>query len=98
MKSFRPRLFLGMTITPDKCDDNIGGRNIYEIFNYHIACGIRLQQTMEENMLCPFHCFGISDISSVDDKVIHSKKIREADFNILTADTVLNTVFIDHKS
>jgi superfamily II DNA or RNA helicase/HKD family nuclease len=86
MKYFRPRLFLGMTATPDKRDDNIEGRNIYEIFNYQIACEIRLQQAMEENMLCPFHYFGISDISSVDDKVIHSKKISEADFNRLTAD------------
>ncbi len=45
---FKPKLWLGMTATPDKRDDNIEGRNIYEIFNYQIAYEIRLQQAMDE--------------------------------------------------
>ena len=32
MDYFTPRLWLGMTATPDKRDDNMEGRNIYEIF------------------------------------------------------------------
>ena len=47
MKHFTPKLWLGMTATPDKRDDNIAGRNVYEIFNYQIAYEIRLQQAME---------------------------------------------------
>ncbi|MBQ4275561.1 MAG: DEAD/DEAH box helicase family protein, partial [Lachnospiraceae bacterium] len=31
MSYFKPKLWLGMTATPDKRDDNIEGRNIYEI-------------------------------------------------------------------
>lgn len=50
-----------MTATPDKRDDNIEGRNVYEIFNHQIAYEIRLQQAMEEDLLCPFHYFGIND-------------------------------------
>ena len=57
MNYFTPKLWLGMTATPDKRDDNIEGRNIYEIFHYQIAYEIRLQQAMEENLLCPFHYF-----------------------------------------
>ena len=68
MNYFKPKLWLGMTATPDKRDDDIAGRNIYEIFHYQIAYEIRLQQAMEENMLCPFNYFGISDISTIDDK------------------------------
>lgn len=34
---FEPKLWLGMTATPDKRDDNLEGRNIYEIFNHQIA-------------------------------------------------------------
>lgn len=49
-----------MTATPDKRDDNLEGRNIYEIFDHNIAYEIRLQQAMEENLLCPFHYFGYS--------------------------------------
>lgn len=84
MNYFKPKLWLGMTATPDKRDDHVEGRNIYEIFNYQIAYEIRLQQAMEENMLCPFHYFGISDISIVDDKQLKSKKLTERDFNQLT--------------
>ena len=42
MRHFTPKLWLGMTATPDKRDDNIAGRNVYEIFNYQIAYEIRL--------------------------------------------------------
>lgn len=86
MNYFRPKFWLGMTATPDKRDDNIAGKNIYEIFNYQIAYEIRLQQAMEENLLCPFHYFGISDISWISEKQIKSKKMTERDFNILTGD------------
>lgn len=46
MKHFKPKLWLGMTATPDKRDDNEEGRNVYELFNYQIAYEIRLQQAM----------------------------------------------------
>lgn len=70
MNYFTPKLWLGMTATPDKRDDDIDGKNIYQIFNYQIAYEIRLQQAMEENMLCPFHYFGITDVSLLGDKEI----------------------------
>lgn len=47
---------------------------------------IRLQQAMEKNFLCPFHYFGISDVSFVDENQIKSKEITERDFNLLTGD------------
>ena len=67
MKHFTPKLWLGMTATPDKRDDNMEGRNVYELFNYQIAYEIRLQQAMEENLLCPFHYFGITDLAIIGD-------------------------------
>ena len=80
MKHFSPKLWLGMTATPDKRDDNVAGRNVYELFNYQIAYEIRLQKAMEENLLCPFHYFGITDLSIVgDDK-------DNRNFSILTSD------------
>ena len=86
MNYFKPKLWLGMTATPDKRDDHVAGRNIYEIFNYQIAYEIRLQQAMQENMLCPFHYFGISDVSLLSDKQIIAKNMPERDFNMLTGD------------
>ena len=78
---FKPRLWLGMTATPDKRDDNIDGRNIYEIFNYQIAYEIRLKEAMEENLLCPFHYFGLTDIAVVSEQ----KNLSPEDFNRLVA-------------
>ena len=86
MSYFKPKLWLGMTATPDKRDDNIAGKNIYEIFNHNIAYEIRLQQAMKEDLLCPFHYFGITDISMLDDKKISSKKMDITDFNQLVSD------------
>lgn len=86
MNYFKPKLWLGMTATPDKRDDDVAGRNIYEIFNYQIAYEIRLQQAMEEDILCPFHYFGISDISLVEEKQLKSRKMTDRDFNLLTCD------------
>ena len=81
MKHFTPKLWLGMTATPDKRDDNIAGRNVYEIFNYQIAYEIRLQQAMEEDLLCPFHYFGITDLSIIGDN-----EECNCDFSMLTSD------------
>ncbi len=86
MRYFRPKLWLGMTAAPDKRDDEVEGRNIYEIFHYQIAYEIRLQQAMEEGLLCPFHYFGISDISLIGEKQIKEKKISERAFHLLTGD------------
>ena len=80
MKHFTPKLWLGMTATPDKRDDNVEGRNVYELFDYQIAYEIRLQQAMEENLLCPFHYFGITDLSIIGD----SEESR--DFSNLTSE------------
>lgn len=80
MDHFTPKLWLGMTATQDKRDDNVEGRNVYEIFNYQIAYEIRLQQAMEENLLCPFHYFGITDLSMIGDEE------AARDFNMLTSD------------
>ena len=79
---FKPRLWLGMTATPDKRDDNIDGRNIYQIFNYQIAYEIRLKEAMEENLLCPFHYFGLTDIAVVSEE----KKLSPEDFNRLVSE------------
>lgn len=78
---FKPKLWLGMTATPDKRDDNIEGRNIYEIFNHQIAYEIRLKEAMEENLLCPFHYFGISDITVEN----YGRNLTSSDFSRLVS-------------
>ncbi len=75
-----------MTATPDKRDDHEEGKNIYEIFHHQIAYEIRLQQAMEQNLLCPFHYFGISDLSMVQDKTVKAAKMSAKDFRQLVCE------------
>ncbi len=42
------------------------------MFDYNVAYEIRLQQAMKEEMICPFHYFGISELK-IDGKVIGDK-------------------------
>lgn len=57
MRYFKPKFWLGMTASPDT-----NQYDIYSIFEHHIAYEIRLQQALEEDLLCPFHYFGITDL------------------------------------
>ena len=91
MDYFTPEFWLGMTATPDKRDDNIEGRNIYEIFNHEIAYEIRLQDAMEENLLCPFHYFGITDLEVISD-VGKSKEEKLENFRYLTSEERVENV------
>ncbi|WP_297238853.1 DEAD/DEAH box helicase family protein, partial [uncultured Faecalicoccus sp.] len=58
MKYFRPRFWFGMSASPERTDDF----DIYSLFDHNILYEIRLQQALEENLLCPFHYFGIQDL------------------------------------
>ena len=88
---FEPKLWLGMTATPDKRDDNLEGRNIYEIFNHQIAYEIRLQDAMEEDLLCPFHYFGITDLDIIADAGKSSEEKVE-NFRYLTSEERVENV------
>ncbi len=71
---FKYQFLLGMSATPERSDDF----DIYKMFDYNIAYEIRLQQAMEYDLLCPFHYYGITDMT-IDDHVIDDK----SDFNLL---------------
>lgn len=65
---FTPKFMLGMTATPERGDNF----DIYELFHHNIAYEIRLHDALREELLCPFHYFGISDIE-VDGELITEK-------------------------
>lgn len=80
MQYFRPRFWLGMTASPDRTD----GFDIYGLFDHNIAYEIRLQKALEENLLCPFHYFGITDIEI--DGAVFDDASNLRDFNRLVCD------------
>lgn len=63
---FKPKFLLGMTATPERTD----GFDVFSLFEHNIAYEIRLQQALEEDMLCPFHYFGIRDFETDDGELI----------------------------
>ena len=56
MNWFRPAFWLGMTGSPERTD----GFDIFKLFDHVIAHEIRLSEALEENLLTPFHYFGLS--------------------------------------
>ncbi|WLR51877.1 DEAD/DEAH box helicase [Bacillus tianshenii] len=78
---FTPKFSLGMTATPERTD----GFNIYELFDYNIAYEIRLQEALEENILTPFHYFGVTDFEHngelIDDTTLLSTLVTEERVN-----------------
>lgn len=58
----RPKFLLGMTATPERTD----GFNVFELFDFNVPYEIRLNAALEANILCPFHYYGVSDITFED--------------------------------
>lgn len=80
---FTPKFLLGLTATPERNDDF----DIFKMFNYNIAYEIRLKQALEEDILCPFHYFGISDIE-INGVLLN----EESDFRYLTNSERVNHI------
>ncbi|NME35230.1 MULTISPECIES: DEAD/DEAH box helicase [Fusobacterium] len=76
---FKPKFILGMTATPERSDNF----DIYKMFDHNIVYEIRLHDALKENLLCPFHYFGISDI------LVDGKEISE--------DTTIKDLVVDKR-
>lgn len=77
MDHFTPKFLLGMTATPERTD----GADVFKMFDYNIAYEIRLHRALEEEMLCPFHYYGVTDLT------INGEEIDDqTEFNKLFAD------------
>ena len=86
MEYFEPEFWLGMTASPERTD----GYDVFEAFEHNIACEIRLQQALEEDLLCPFHYFGITDLQIDGETVDDETGLRE--FNLLTSEERVNYI------
>ncbi|MGJ7922196.1 DEAD/DEAH box helicase [Neobacillus sp. LXY-4] len=59
---FTPNFTLGMTATPERTD----GRNVFDLFDNNVAIEVRLHEALEDELVIPFHYFGITDIEGID--------------------------------
>lgn len=103
---YQPKFLMGMTATPERSDTY----NLYELFDYHIAYEIRLQEALEEEMLCPFHYFGVTDFAKdgelVDDStqltsLVNSERvhhvIEKIEYYGYSGDRVCGLIFCSRK-
>ena len=86
MNYFEPKLWLGMTASPERTDDF----DVFNAYDHNIAYEIRLQQAMEEDLLCPFHYYGIQDIEL--EGMIIDENTEKVNFNLLTSDERVNHI------
>ena len=70
---FKPELLLGMSASPERTDSF----DVFQLFDHNIACEIRLQQALENDMLCPFHYFGITDLDIEGDENDDLRRFRQ---------------------
>lgn len=107
MEYFQPEFWLGMTASPERTDDF----DVFAAFDHNIVYEIRLQQAMEENLLCPFHYFGITDLrvdgEEVTEKTEFSRLasdvrveyiIKQAEYYGYSGSRVRGLVFCSSKS
>jgi superfamily II DNA or RNA helicase/HKD family nuclease/phage repressor protein C with HTH and peptisase S24 domain len=80
---FEPKFLLGMTATPERTD----GNDIFQLFDHNIAYEIRLNRAMEEEMLSPFHYYGVTDLL-IDNNDIDNKST----FNLLVSNERVNRI------
>lgn len=73
LEYFNPKFLLGITATPERCDTG----NIFNVFDNNIALEVRLNEALENELIVPFHYFGITDIDIVDYEGVNLDNISE---------------------
>jgi superfamily II DNA or RNA helicase/HKD family nuclease len=54
---FHPEFLLGLTATPERLD----GRDVLALCEHNVVHEVRLREALEQNLLAPFHYFGVYD-------------------------------------
>ena len=90
---FKPKILLGLTATPERMD----GEDITQDFDGRISAEIRLDDALNNNLLAPFHYYGITD--SVDLSVVRWQggKYVASDLSNIYTSNDLRTGLILHK-
>ena len=80
---FIPKFVLGMTATPERTD----GFDIFSLFDHNIAHEIRLHDAMKSDLLCPFHYYGVTDLT-INETIV----AENTEFNLLIAEERVNKI------
>ena len=82
---FNPKFLLGLTATPKRMD----GKDILSLCDYNIVDEIGIKEALEEDLVVPFHYFGVNDYMINYDNIPYKNgKYNE---KILLENLLLNT-------
>lgn len=73
MEYFNPKFTLGMTATPERGDS----LSVFDLFDNNVALEVRLYEALEDDLVIPFHYFGITDIEGADLEGVNLDDISE---------------------
>ena len=90
---FKPRYVLGMSAAPERTDDP---KCIYDLFDNNVLYEIRLADALDENLLCSFHYYGVSDLEwSNDERVDYI--IQQSNFYGYSGTRLKGLIFVSGK-
>jgi superfamily II DNA or RNA helicase/HKD family nuclease len=70
---FKPKFLLGMTATPERMD----GYGLFSYFKNNVALEVRLFDAIDQNLVCPFHYFGVVEAEGIDLSDLKDQQIDE---------------------
>jgi len=82
---FNPKFLLGLTATPKRMD----GKDILSLCDYNVVDEIGIKEALEEDLIVPFHYFGVNDYTINYDNI--SYKNGKYNEKILLENLLLNT-------
>ncbi len=62
IEHLEPDFMLGLSATPERTD----GKSIFELFDFNVPYEIRLDAALKQDMLAPFHYYGVADFTFDD--------------------------------
>ena len=74
LEHLRPQELLGLTATPERSD----GLDVRSFFDGRTAAELRLWDALENDLLCPFHYFGVSDATDLSQLGLAPRRLRRA--------------------
>ena len=82
---FNPKFLLGLTATPKRMD----GKDILSLCDYNVVDEIGIKEALEEDLIVPFHYFGVNDYTINYDNIPY----KNGNYNekILLENLLLNT-------
>ncbi len=90
---FKPKFSLGMTATPMRTD----GFDIFAMYDNNIAFEYKLSEALDEELLTPFHYFGVSDIEIDGKSIDENSNIYQLTSNARTEHIVNKMKFYGHS-